>query len=140
MHRWPLAPCDSPSGLAIDKAHGRLFMACENQIMAVFDPRTGKVVATLPTGKGADGAAYDPGTCTVFIPNGEGKLTVIHQDSPDRYRVIENAATQFGARTIEIDPATHCVFTVTADLTPDPGKHPPYKMAPGSFRLLVYGR
>ena len=140
MHRWPLAPCESPSGLAIDKAHGRLFMACENQIMAVFDPRTGKVVATLPTGKGADGAAYDPGTRTVFIPNGEGKLTVIHQDSPDRYRVIENAATQFGARTIEIDPATHRVFTVTADLTPDPGKHPPYKMAPGSFRLLVYGR
>ena len=140
MFRWKLAPCESPSGIALDKAHARLFVACENQMMAVVDARTGKVVTTVPTGKGADGAAYDPGTRTVFIPNGEGKVTVIHQDTPDKYRVVENAPTQFGARTIEIDSASHRIFTATADLTPDPGKRPPYKITPGSFRLLVYGR
>jgi len=140
MHRWPLAPCESPSGLAIDKAHGRLFMACENEMMAVFDVKTGKIVTTLPTGKGADGAAYDPATRTVFIPNGEGHMTIVQQSGADKYRVLAQLPTQFGARTIEIDPATHRVFTVTADLTPDPGKHPPYKMASGSFRLLVYER
>ncbi len=140
MVRWKLAPCESPSGIALDKAHARLFVACENQMMAVVNAKTGAVVTTVPTGKGADGAAYDPGTRTIFIPNGEGKLSVIHQDSPDKYRLVENAATQFGARTIEIDPRTHRVFTATADLTPDPGQRPPYKMTPGSFRLLVYGR
>lgn len=138
--RWPLAPCESPSGIALDKVHARLFVACENEMMAVVDAKSGKVVATVPTGKGADGAAYDPATRTVFIPNGEGKLSVIHQDTPDKYRLVENAPTQFGARTIEIDPAAHRVFFATADLTPDPGKRPPYKMTPGSFRLIVYGR
>ncbi|HEY8698481.1 MAG TPA: YncE family protein [Rhizomicrobium sp.] len=138
--RWPLAPCTEPSGLAIDKAHRVLFAACDNEMMAALDIGKGKVVATVPTGKRSDGVAFDPATHTVFIPDGEGKLTVIHQDAADKYRLIENVPTQFGARTIEIDAATHSVFTVTADLTPDPGQHPPYKMAPGSFRLLVYGR
>ena len=140
LRRWPLAPCTSPSGIAMDRVNGRLFIACENEMMAVVDATSGKVVATVPTGKGADGAAYDPGTQTVLIPNGEGKLSVIHEDTPDAYTLVENAPTQFGARTIEIDPATHRVFSTTADLTPDPGKRPPYKMTPGSFRLLVYGR
>lgn len=140
VHRWPLAPCESPSGIAIDKHRARLFIACENEMMAVVNAKTGKLVTTIKTGKGADGAAYDPGTRTVFIPNGEGKLTVIRQLTSDKYMLAENAPTQFGARTIEIDPAGHRIFTVTADLTPDPGKHPPYKMGPGSFRLLVFGR
>ena len=140
MRRWPLKPCESPSGMAYDRAHARLFLACENEMMAVVDAKTGKVVTTVPTGKGADGAAYDPALHFVFIPNGEGKLSVIHQDTPDKYTLVENAPTQFGARTIEIDRATHRIFSATADLTPDPGKRPPYKMTPGSFRLLVYGR
>jgi YVTN family beta-propeller protein len=140
VKRWSLAPCTEPSGLAIDKAHGRLFAACDNGMMAAMDVKTGKLVATLPTGKGADGAGYDPGTGDVLIPNGEGRLTVIHEDTPDKYSLVENVPTQFGARTMDLDPATHRVFTVTADLTPDPGKHPAYKMAPGSFRLLVFGK
>jgi YVTN family beta-propeller protein len=138
--RWPLAPCTSPSGLAIDKIHRVLFAACENEMMAALDIRTDKVVATIPTGKRSDGAAFDPGRREVFIPDGEGKLTVIREIAPDKYGLVENVPTQFGARTIDIDPATHRIFTVTADLTPAPGQHPPYKMAPGSFRLLVYGR
>ncbi len=139
-HRWKLAPCESPSGLAIDTARHRLFAACENQMMAVVDATNGKVVTTVSTGKGADGAAYDPGTRSIFIPNGEGKLSVIRQATADKYSLVANVPTQLGARTIEIDPARHRIFTVTADLTPAPGQHPPYTMAPGSFRLLVYGK
>ncbi|HEY1632198.1 MAG TPA: YncE family protein [Rhizomicrobium sp.] len=139
VKRWSVAPCTEPSGLAIDTAHGRLFAACDNAMMAAVDVKTGKVVATVPTGKGSDGAGYDPGAGDVLIPNGEGKLTVIHEDTPDKYTLVENVPTQFGARTMDLDPATHRVFTVTADLTPDPGKQPPYKMTPGSFRLLVLG-
>ena len=138
--RWPLAPCSEPSGLAFDRAHDRLFAACSNEMMAAVDAATGKVVATVPTGKGADGAGYDPRTRSVLIPNGEGKLSVIRQTAADRYNLVENVPTQFGARTMELDPSTGRVFTVTADLTPDPGKHPPYKMGPGSFRLLILGR
>jgi YVTN family beta-propeller protein len=138
LHRWPLAPCESPSGLAFDKAHARLFLACENQIMAVVNARTGAVVATVPTGRGADGAGFDPGTQTALIPNGEGKLSVIHEDAPDKYTLVENVPTQFGARTMDYDPATHRLFSATADLTPAPGEHPSYKIAPGSFRLVVY--
>lgn len=138
--RWPLAPCESPSGIAIDRSRARLFVACENEMMAVVNATSGKVVTTMPTGKGADGAAYDPKLRDVFIPNGEGKLTVIHQDTADRYHLVENVVTQFGARTLDLDPATHRIFSATADLTPDPGKRPPYKITPGSFRLIVFGK
>lgn len=138
--RWPLAPCAEPSGLAIDRTHGRLFVACGNAMMAVVNAKTGKLVATIPTGTHSDGAGYDPATRQVLIPNGEGTLSVIREDAPDKFHLVENVPTQLGARTMDLDPATHRVFTVTADLTPDPGRRPPYRMGPGSFRLLVYGK
>jgi len=138
--RWPLKPCESPSGLAIDRRTHRLFVACENEMMAVVDARSGRVVATVPTGKGADGAGFDAKSRDVLIPNGEGKLSVIHQDGPDKYHLVTNVPTQFGARTMDYDQAGRRLFSATADLTPDPGKRPPYKMGPGSFRLLVYAR
>lgn len=138
--RWPLAPCQSPSGIAMDRERARLFVACENEMMAVVNAKSGKVVTTVPTGKGADGAAFDPGLRDVFIPNGEGKLTIIHQETADKYHLVENVPTQFGVRTLDLDPTTHRIFSATADLTPDPGKRPPYKMTPGSFRLLVFGK
>jgi len=140
LHRWPAAPCESPSGLAFDRTHRRLFLACENEMMAVVNALTGKVVASVPTGKGADGAGFDARTRDVLIPNGEGKLSVIHQDTADKYRLVANVPTEFGTRTMDYDTATGRLFTATADLTPDPGKRPPYRMGPGSFRLLVYGR
>ncbi|HEX4860682.1 MAG TPA: hypothetical protein VFV07_05560 [Rhizomicrobium sp.] len=141
IKRWPLAPCTEPSGLAFDAKHGRLFAACDNEMMAAVDIATGKVVATVPTGKGADGAVFDAKSGDVIIPEGgDSRLSVIHEVTPNSYKLVENVATQRGARTMEIDPATGRVFTVTADLTPDPGKHPPYKMTPGSFRVLIYGR
>jgi YVTN family beta-propeller protein len=139
--RWPLAPCTGPSGLAFDARHGRLFAACDNEMMAAVDTATGKVVATVPTGKGADGAGFDPKSGDVIIPQGgDARLSVIHEVTPNSYKLVENVPTQRGARTMDLDSSTGRIYTVTADLTPDPGKHPPYKMTPGSFRLLIYGR
>ena len=138
-HRWSLAPCQEPTGLAFDVAHARLFAACGNEMMAVVDAHNGRVVTTVPTGKHSDGAGFDPGTGDVLIPDGEGKLTVIHEDTPDRYHLVANVPTQPGARTMAYDPATHRFFTATADLTPNPQGRPRYRMTPGSFRLLVYG-
>jgi YVTN family beta-propeller protein len=141
LKRWPLAPCTEPSGLAYDSAHARLFAACDNEMMAVVNATTGKVVTTVPTGKGADGAVFDPKARDILIPEGgDARLSVIHEVTPDTYKLVENVPTQRGARTIEIDPASGRIYTATADLTPDPGKHPAYKMAPGSFRVLIYGR
>lgn len=144
VNRWLLAPCTEPSGIAYDRMHHRVFVACDNEMMAAMDTHTGKVVATVPSGKRSDGAGFDPATGFVFIPNGEGKLTVIHEDTPDKYTLVENVPTQLGARTMNIDPKTHRVFTVTADLTPTPptadNPHPRPSIKPGTFRLLVYAR
>ena len=108
--------------------------------MAWEEPSSGKPVQCVPTGKGADGAGFDPKTRNVLIPNGEGKLSVIHQDTANKYHLVENVPTQFGVRTMDFDPSTHRLFSATADLTPDPGKRPPYKIGPGSFRLVVFGK
>jgi DNA-binding beta-propeller fold protein YncE len=140
LRRFPLAPCTEPSGLAFDHRHARLFAACGNEMMAAVDAKSGKVVATVPTGKGADGAGFDSKTQDVLIPNGEGKLSVIHQIAPDRYRLVANDPTEFGVRTMDYDPATRRLFSATADLTPDPGRRPPWQMGPGTFRLVVFGR
>ncbi|HVU20387.1 MAG TPA: YncE family protein [Rhizomicrobium sp.] len=141
MKRWKLAPCTEPSGLAFDRGHHRLFAACDNEMMAAVDSETGKVVATIPTGKGADGAGFDAKSGNIIVPEGgDARMSVIREVTPNTYRLIENVQTQKGARTMDLDPASGRIYTVTADLAPDPGQHPPYKMAPGSFRLLIYGR
>ncbi|HEX3673396.1 MAG TPA: hypothetical protein VHU87_03915 [Rhizomicrobium sp.] len=143
-NRWPLAPCEGPSGLAIDAAHGRLFAGCHNQMMAVVDAASGKVIATPGIGKGVDANRFDAQTGYVFSSNGEGTLTVVHEDSPDKFPVVDSVPTQPGARTMEVDPQTHTVFLVTADLTPAAptadNPHPRPAIVPGSFRLLVFAR
>jgi len=111
---WPLAPCDGPSGIAMDAAHRRVFSVCDKTLVAV-NADTGKVVASPPIGGDPDGAGYDPSTGMLFASCREGLLSVIHEDSPDKYSVVANINTQFGARTMAVDPKTHHVFTVTAD-------------------------
>jgi len=143
--RWPLEPCEEPSGLAFDSAHGRLFTVCSNRLMAVVDATTGRVVTTLPIGGGVDAAAYDPATGLVFASNGEGTLTVVHEDSPDSFRVVENVPTQAGARTLALDPKTHRVFLSTAQFGPRPAPtaevpRPRPSIVPGSFVVLVVGK
>ncbi|HEV2388885.1 MAG TPA: hypothetical protein VGS20_16710 [Candidatus Acidoferrales bacterium] len=142
-NRWSLAPCESPSGLAIDEAHRRLFAGCHNKLMAVVDPDAGKVVATPAIGQGVDANGFDPGTQLAFSSNGEGTLTVVHEDSPDTYAVVGNVATERGARTMALDHSTHHVFLVTASFGPPPAATPQNPrprptIVPDSFRVLEF--
>ncbi|HEY3413147.1 MAG TPA: YncE family protein [Armatimonadota bacterium] len=139
--RWSLAPGDGPTGLAIDHVHDRLFSACANGMMVVSDPKAGKVVATPAIGNGADGLAFDSKTGLAFSPNGrDGTLTVIHEDSPDKYSVVETAKTEPGARTMALDTKNGHVFLVTAKpdpAPPAPGANPRRRrFLAGSFAVL----
>lgn len=139
-NRWPLAPCEGPSGVAMDQEHRRLFIGCHNKLMAIMNSDTGKVIATVPIGQGVDANAFDPGTQLAFSSNGDGTLTVVHEDSPDNYTVIENAATKRSARTMAVDLRTHNVFLAAADLGP-PAKGQRWpSVKPGTFVILVVGR
>jgi hypothetical protein len=142
---WPLDPCKSPTGLAIDAKNHRLFAGCANKMMAVMDSDSGKVIATPAIGTGVDADAFDPGTGFAFASNGGGTLTVVHEDSPSQFTVVEDVPTQTGARTMALDPKTHEVFLVTAEFTPPPAPtadnpHPRGGMVPDSFVVLVFGR
>ena len=136
--RWKLAGCEEPSGLALDDHRHRLFAACGNSKMFVVDSRDGQVVAQLPTGAGADGASFDPGQKLAFSPNGEGTLTVVRQAKGGKYEVVENVATQRGARTLALDPRSHKIFLVTAELGPPAEGQRRPSIVPGTFSLLVY--
>ncbi len=140
--RWPLAPCEEPSGLAIDRKHRRLFSGCGNKVMAIVDADSGKLVSTLPIGGGVDAAAFDPETGLAFASCGEGVLTVVHEDSPDKFSVAESAPTKRGARTMALDPARHRIFLVTAEFGPAPAPtadqpRPRPAILPDSFVVLV---
>ncbi|HLJ27066.1 MAG TPA: YncE family protein [Candidatus Angelobacter sp.] len=138
---WPLTGCEEPSGLAMDQKHHRLFAGCHNKVMAVVNSDTGKVVTTVPIGQGVDANGFDPGTELAFSSNGDGTLTVVHEDSADKYTVAQNATTQRGARTMAVNPNNHEVYLVTAEIEETPPAEgqtrPTRKMKPGSFTLLV---
>ncbi len=108
--RYKLAPCEGPTGLALDAVNHRLFSACRSKRLMVLNSDTGEIVAVLPIGAGVDGAGYDPVLRRVYTANGIGTMTVIQQDSADRYRVLENAPTHFGGHSLVIDPATHRIY------------------------------
>ncbi len=144
-NRWKIAPGDGPSGLAMDRKHRRLFSVCSNKLMVVVNADTGKVVTTLPIGAGTDAAGFDPETGFAFSSNGEGTMTVVHEDSPDKFSVVENVPTQARARTMALDAKTHQVFLVTAEFGPPPAAtaqqpRPRAPMVPGSFTLLTVSR
>ena len=139
---WPLAPCEEPSGLAMDQKNHRLFSGCGNKMMAVSDAEAGKVITTVPIGEGVDANAFDPGTQLAFSSNGrDGTLTVVHEDSPDKFTVLENAPTAKFARTMALDTTNHDVYLVTAEIEEQPpakeGERPRRTMKPGTFTLLV---
>lgn len=141
---WPLPGCSSPSGLAIDRLHHRLFSVCDGKVMVVTDARTGKQVARVTIGEGPDAAAYDAKRGLVFSSNGEGTLTVVHQDTPDKYQVIDALATQRGARTMALDPLRGEVYLVTSKFGPAPAAtadqpRPRPSLIPDSFTILVVG-
>jgi len=113
--RWPTAPCASPSSIAMDQSNRRLFIGCRSKVMAVMNADTGQVIATLPIGDHVDATAFDPTSRLVFNSNGEGTLTVIRHDSPDKYTVVENVKTVPKAKTMALDPKTHRLFLSTAE-------------------------
>jgi YVTN family beta-propeller protein len=137
---WPLAPCDGPSALSYDAGHNRLFAACD-KVMVVINPDNGKVVAAPPIGGDPDGNGYDSGTGLLFAACREGLVTVLHQDSADKYSAVGSVNTQFGTRTMALDPKTHHVFTATADFRPAPAPTPDNprprpEQIPGTFVVL----
>jgi len=145
LHTWPLAPCKEPSGLAIDVEHKRLFAGCHNEMMAMVDYSNGKVVATVPIGKGVDANRFDPATGLAFASCGDGTITVAHEDSPDKLTVVQTITTQRGARTMALDTKNHNVYTVTADFGPPPpatpkNPHPWPKVISKTFTLLIFAQ
>ncbi len=140
LHHWPLAPCKSPSGLAMDTANRRLFSVCDEKVMAVVNADTGKVVATPAICEGPDAAGFDPSTGYAFASCGDGNLTVIHEDSPDKFTVVENVPTKRSARTMGLDLKTHKIFLPAADFDPPAPGERRGKMKPGSFVLVVVGK
>jgi YVTN family beta-propeller protein len=144
--RWSLAPCASPTGLAIDRANHVLFSGCRNKLMAISNAETGRLITTLPIGAGVDATAFDPSTKDAFASNGDGTVTVVHEEAPDRFRVIQTVETMPGARTMALDPRSHRLYLVSARFGPtptestaaNPRRRPP--VVPGSFTLLVLER
>lgn len=143
--RWSTAPCKNPVAMAIDVAHQRLFSGCRSGVMAVSDYTAGKIVATVPIGTGVDGAAFDPATGDAFTSNADGTLTVIHQDSPDAYHVVQTVKTMTASRNIGLDATSHALLLPGASFEPAapaaagaPRQRP--KQIPGSFVLMTVER
>ena len=142
--RWSTAPCKQPVSMAIDTKNHRLFSGCRSGVLAVSDYAAGKIVTTLPIGMGVDGAGYDAATGDLFATNADGTLTVIHQDSPDKYHVVGNVMTPTGSRNMGLDPATHRIYVAAATFGPAPaaagGRAGRPAVVSGTFKLLVIER
>jgi DNA-binding beta-propeller fold protein YncE len=142
---WTLAPCEEPSGMAIDRGRQRLFVGCHNKMMAVVDASSGKIVGTVPIGEGVDANGFEPETGLAFASCGDGTLTLARAEKPDHYVVAQTVTTQRGARTMALDEKTHHIFLATAQFGPPPSPtaenpHPRPSLVPGSFVLLVVGK
>ena len=140
--RWSTAPCKQPVSMALDTAHHRLFSGCRSGVMAISDYQAGKVVATVPIGAGVDGTGFDAASGNAFASNADGTLTVVHQDAPDQYHVLETLQTPQGSRNLGLDATNHRVFVVSAKFGPVPtgpgrGRAP---VLPGTFTLMVIER
>jgi len=140
LRRWSTAPCKQPVSMAIDTAHHRLFSGCRSGVMAISDYQSGKVVATVPIGKGVDGAGFDAPTGNAFASNADGTLTVIHQDTPDQYHVAETVQTPEGSRNMGLDPTNHRIYVVSAKFGELPAGARRRPVLPGTFSLLVIER
>jgi YVTN family beta-propeller protein len=144
VNRWPIAPGEEPSGMAIDAAHHRLFLGCGNKLMVMMDNESGKVVGSVPIGEGVDGSAFDPGTQYAFASCRDGTVTIAHEDAPGKLTVVQTLATERGSRTMALDPKTHKIylaaakFETPAEAAPAGGRVRP-QMIPGTFKILVYG-
>jgi DNA-binding beta-propeller fold protein YncE len=137
LNRWPIAPCQEPSGLAADWKSRRLFAGCDNKLMAVISADDGKVLATVPIGEGVDANAFDPETNLAFASTGDGNLTVVHEDAPSKYTLVATVPTKKSARTMGLDLKSHTIFLPAAEFDPPAPGERRGKMKPGSFVVLV---
>jgi DNA-binding beta-propeller fold protein YncE len=144
--RWPTAPEGAPTSMAIDQKNRRLFSGGRGpQFVIMMDADTGKVLQSYPISAGVDANAFEPATGLLFVATREGMLHIYHEDSPDKLSEVEAVKTEYGAKTLQIDPKTHKVFLTTSDFDPPaaPTEKQPHPLAtakPGNFRVLVYGR
>jgi len=123
---WPLAPCEAPSSMAMDRPNRRIFIGCRSKVMAVVDADSGKVITTVPIGDHVDASAFDPDSRLIFNSNGEGTISVVHEDSPDKYSVVQTVKTLPRAKTLALDLKTHQLFLSTVEN--------------GQFEVLVVGK
>ena len=126
LNKWPLAPCQTPTAMAMDRPNRRLFIGCRSKVAAIVNADNGKVIQTLPIGDHVDAAAFDPDAGLVFFSNGDGTINVIHQDSPDHYSAVDIIQTAPKAKTMTLDPATKRLYLSTAEA--------------GQFEILVVGK
>jgi WD40 repeat protein len=121
---WPLTPCDGPTGIAYDRATDRIFTGC-GKTSAVLDANTGKIVATIANGDGVDALGWDPSQKLIYIPAGrDSSVTVVHEDSPDKYTVVATVTTAAGAKTISVDPVKHVAYLFQPVYGPPPANAP----------------
>ena len=146
VNRWPIAPGEEATGMDIDVAHHRLILGCGNEKMIIMDNVTGHVVTAIDAGQGIDATSFDPGTQLAFASaGGSGTVTIAHEDTPDKFTVVQTLATARSARTMTLDPATHRIYLAAAQFeapaTPAPAGAPRQrpKMIPGTFKILVFG-
>jgi DNA-binding beta-propeller fold protein YncE len=146
VNTWPIAPGEGASGMAIDRAHHRLFLGCGNKLMVMMDSASGKVIASVPIGEGVDANAFDAATQLAFSSNGgDGTVTIAHEDTPEKLTVVQTLVTERGARTMTLDPRTHRIYlgAVKYEAQPSPTPGTPRsrpRAVPNSFRILVYGQ
>jgi DNA-binding beta-propeller fold protein YncE len=141
--RWPIAPGEEASGIALDAAHHRIFAACHNKMMVMLDTETGKVVANVPIGVGVDGCAFDDASQLAFASCGDGTTTIAKEETPQKLTVVQTLKTERGARTMALDPKTHRIYLPTAQFQPAPSPSPGTSPArptivPNTLKLLVY--
>jgi len=140
---YPLAPHAQPAGTVMDPETRRIFVACRSKSFLVLDADSGEILATFPIGSGNDAAKFDPGLKLAFASNGDGTVAVLHEDSADKFTLVETIKTEAGARTMAVDPKTHRLFLPSADYMPAPAPtketpNPRRRMVPGSFKILVF--
>lgn len=142
-NRWPMSPCEGPTGLSIDPKRRLLFAGCRDDRMAILNADSGKVLAAPAAGSRAGSGRFDPVTQYAFSANDDGTLTIVIEAGDDRFNVVENVETERGAHTMALDPTMHEVFMVTADFQPPPAGSPPHtqpQIIPGTVHVLVFGR
>ncbi len=137
--RWPVAPAGGPTAIAMDRDHRRLFSAGrEPQMLIMMDADRGTVLQSFPISSGADAAVFD--SSEVFVSTREGKVHIFHENSPDNLSEEETVQTEYGAKTMALDPKTHDIYVTTADFNPPSGAKKRREPVPGTFRLLIYSR